>query len=186
MCSFSQRSLRLASAHTLGRQARSELHAKRREEKELRSVEKEHVQQISVLEGEVANLNKSLERSRESYESMKRSYTATCEEADRLRTLVADLRRVSVFRILQASSHELTELISTGAPQRRGSDSRAFAPSAAFRARSRTPAASGREARGRTSRGATSTRRARRPKAGECTCLFLHVTYQALTISSPV
>ncbi|GAA5964194.1 hypothetical protein JCM8115_002823 [Rhodotorula mucilaginosa] len=74
-------------------EARSELHAKRREEKELRSVEKEHVQQISVLEGEVANLNKSLERSRESYESMKRSYTATCEEADRLRTLVADLRR---------------------------------------------------------------------------------------------
>lgn len=85
-------------SHALGRQARSELHAKRREEKELRSVEKEHVQQISLLEGEVANLNKSLERSRESYESMKRSYTATCEEADRLRALVADLRRVSVCR----------------------------------------------------------------------------------------
>lgn len=100
MCRFSQRSLRLTSAHTFGRQARSELHAKRREEKELRSVEKEHVQQISVLEGEVANLNKSLERSRESYESMKRSYTATCDEADRLRTLVADLRRVSDLKDL--------------------------------------------------------------------------------------
>ncbi|GAA6022195.1 hypothetical protein JCM8202_000149 [Rhodotorula sphaerocarpa] len=74
-------------------EARSELHAKRREEKELRSVEQEHVQQISTLEGEVAKLNKSLERSREAYETMKRNYTATCDEAERLRGLVADLRR---------------------------------------------------------------------------------------------
>ncbi|GAA5873102.1 hypothetical protein JCM3774_000342 [Rhodotorula dairenensis] len=74
-------------------EARSELLAKRREEKELRSIEKEHLQQISLLEGEVANLNKSLERSREAYDVMKRSYTSTCEEADRLRALVADLRR---------------------------------------------------------------------------------------------
>ncbi|GAA5980846.1 hypothetical protein JCM10908_003889 [Rhodotorula pacifica] len=74
-------------------EARSELHAKRREEKDLRSVEKEHLQQIGLLEGEVAQLNKSLERSREAYETMKRSYTSTCDEADRLRTLVAELRR---------------------------------------------------------------------------------------------
>lgn len=72
--------------------------AKRREEKELRGIEKEHLQQISLLEGEVANLNKSLERSREAYDAMKRNYTATCEEADRLRTLVAGLRRVSSVR----------------------------------------------------------------------------------------
>lgn len=81
-------------------QARSELHAKRREEKELRSVEQEHVQQISTLEGEVAKLNKSLERSREAYETMKRNYTATCDEAERLRGLVADLRRVNRGQLL--------------------------------------------------------------------------------------
>lgn len=62
----------------------------------MRSAEQEHVQQISLLEGEVTKLNKALERSREAYEAMKRNYTSTCDEADRLRTLVADLRRVSL------------------------------------------------------------------------------------------
>ncbi|GAA6053438.1 hypothetical protein JCM3770_005166 [Rhodotorula araucariae] len=74
-------------------EARAELQTKRREEKELRSVEKEHLQQISSLEGDIAKLTKSLERSREAYDGMKRNYTSTCEEAERLRTLVAETRR---------------------------------------------------------------------------------------------
>ncbi|BGO94729.1 hypothetical protein NBRC10512_007324 [Rhodotorula toruloides] len=74
-------------------EVRAELQTKRREEKELRSVEKEHLQQISSLEADITKLTKSLERSREAYDSMKRNYTATCEEAERLRALVAETRR---------------------------------------------------------------------------------------------
>ncbi|GAA5837378.1 hypothetical protein JCM9279_005668 [Rhodotorula babjevae] len=74
-------------------EARAELQIKRREEKELRSIDKEHLQQISSLEGDISKLTKSLERSREAYDGMKRNYTATCEEAERLRTLVAETRR---------------------------------------------------------------------------------------------
>ncbi|GAA5951496.1 hypothetical protein JCM21900_001584 [Sporobolomyces salmonicolor] len=71
----------------------AELQAKRREEKELRNNEKQHLVQISSLEGDIAKLTKSLERSREAYDTMKRNYTTTCEEAERLRTLVAETRR---------------------------------------------------------------------------------------------
>ncbi|GAA5879161.1 hypothetical protein JCM8547_001601 [Rhodosporidiobolus lusitaniae] len=74
-------------------EVRSELQLKRREEKELRSTEKEHLVQINSLEADIAKLTKSLERSREAYDSMKRNYTATCEEAERLRELVAETRR---------------------------------------------------------------------------------------------
>ncbi|GAA5828111.1 hypothetical protein JCM11251_002594 [Rhodosporidiobolus azoricus] len=74
-------------------EVRAELQTKRREEKELRIVEKEHLVQINSLEADVAKLTKSLERSRESYDAMKRNYTATCEEAERLRALVAETRR---------------------------------------------------------------------------------------------
>ncbi|BGP21434.1 hypothetical protein JCM10295v2_000309 [Rhodotorula toruloides] len=74
-------------------EARAELQAKRREEKDLRSVEKEHLQQISSLEADITKLTKSLERSREAYDGMKRNYTSTCEEAERLRALVAETRR---------------------------------------------------------------------------------------------
>ncbi|ORY75655.1 hypothetical protein BCR35DRAFT_267831, partial [Leucosporidium creatinivorum] len=74
-------------------EARSELLIKRREEKELRGAEKQHLAQISSLESDIAKLTKSLERSRESYEGMKRNYTAQCEEAEKLRNLVAETRR---------------------------------------------------------------------------------------------
>lgn len=70
------------------------MQTKRREEKELRSAEKEHLQQISSLEADITKLTKSLERSREAYDGMKRNYTSTCEEAERLRALVAETRRV--------------------------------------------------------------------------------------------
>ncbi|GAA5998226.1 hypothetical protein JCM5350_007943 [Sporobolomyces pararoseus] len=74
-------------------EVRAELQAKRREEKELRNNEKQHLGQISSLEGDITKLTKSLERSRENYDSMKRNYTETCEEAERLRVLVAETRR---------------------------------------------------------------------------------------------
>ncbi|TNY17193.1 hypothetical protein DMC30DRAFT_137154 [Rhodotorula diobovata] len=88
-------------------EARAELQAKRREEKELRSVEKEHLQQISSLEGDIAKLTKSLERSREAYDGMKRNYTATCEEAERLRALVAETRRENRAAEEAMQSHAL-------------------------------------------------------------------------------
>ncbi|GAA5896451.1 uncharacterized protein JCM6883_006909 [Sporobolomyces salmoneus] len=74
-------------------EVRAELQSKRREEKELRNNEKQHLGQISSLEGDIAKLTKSLERSRENYDSMKRNYTESCEEAERLRALVAETRR---------------------------------------------------------------------------------------------
>ncbi|GAA5922288.1 uncharacterized protein JCM15063_003247 [Sporobolomyces koalae] len=74
-------------------EVRAELHAKRKEEKELRNNEKQHLGQISSLEGDISKLSKSLDKSRENCESMKRNYTETCEEAERLRTLVAEMRR---------------------------------------------------------------------------------------------
>ncbi|KDE06045.1 hypothetical protein MVLG_03599 [Microbotryum lychnidis-dioicae p1A1 Lamole] len=72
---------------------RTELVAKRREEKDLRSNERQHLQQISALEGEVAKMTKALEKARESYDSMKRNYLDQCEEAEKLRSLVAETRR---------------------------------------------------------------------------------------------
>lgn len=75
-------------------QVRAELQTKRREEKELRNNEKQYLNSISSLESDIAKLTKSLEKSRENYDSIKRNYTETCEEAERLRTLVAETRRV--------------------------------------------------------------------------------------------
>ncbi|GAA5901626.1 hypothetical protein JCM8208_001560 [Rhodotorula glutinis] len=88
-------------------EARAELQIKRREEKELRSIDKEHLQQISSLEGDISKLTKSLERSREAYDGMKRNYTATCEEAERLRTLVAETRRENRAAEEAMQSHSL-------------------------------------------------------------------------------
>ncbi|GAA6022178.1 hypothetical protein JCM10207_003935 [Rhodosporidiobolus poonsookiae] len=88
-------------------EARSELQTKRREEKELRSTEKEHLVQINSLEADIAKLNKSLERSREAYDGMKRNYTSTCEEAERLRALVAETRRENRAAEEAMQSHAL-------------------------------------------------------------------------------
>ncbi|KAK4058095.1 hypothetical protein OIO90_000834 [Microbotryomycetes sp. JL221] len=74
-------------------EARAELQAKRREEKELKIIEKQHLNQILSLEADVTKLQKSLDKSRESFESMKKSYTAQCDEAEKLRALVAETRR---------------------------------------------------------------------------------------------
>lgn len=57
--------------------------------------EKQHLSQISALETEISKLAKSLEKSREAYEVMKRSFTEQCSETEKLRNLVAETRRVS-------------------------------------------------------------------------------------------
>ncbi|SCV68675.1 BQ2448_796 [Microbotryum intermedium] len=82
---------------------RAELVVKRREEKDLRSNERQHLQQISALEGEVAKMTKALEKARESYDSMKRNYLDQCEEAEKLRSLVAETRREN--RAAEEASH---------------------------------------------------------------------------------
>lgn len=69
-------------------EARAELQDKRRQEKDLRSNEKQHLAQIASLEADIGKITKSLERSRELYEGMKR-------QADDLRALVAETRRES-------------------------------------------------------------------------------------------
>ncbi|KAI5481521.1 Annexin family protein [Pseudohyphozyma bogoriensis] len=74
-------------------EARAELQVKRREEKELRSSEKQHLGQITALEADIAKLTRSLERSREQYETMKKNYQDQCAEAEKLRALVAETRR---------------------------------------------------------------------------------------------
>lgn len=85
----------LSSPTDQSTQARGELQTKRREEKELRGAEKQHLVQIASLESDIANLTKSLSKSRESYEVMKRSYQEQCGEAEKLRELVAEIRAVS-------------------------------------------------------------------------------------------
>lgn len=100
-------------------QVRAELQTKRREEKELRNNEKQHLGQISSLEGDIAKLTKSLERSRENYDAMKRSYTETCEEAERLRVLIAETRRVRLQSLTDSFVTRLTATIHTGESRRR-------------------------------------------------------------------
>lgn len=72
---------------------------KRREEKDLRGAEKQHLAQIASLESDIAKLDKKLERSRESYETMKNNYSSQCEETEKLRSLVAETRRVSAIKM---------------------------------------------------------------------------------------
>ena len=74
-------------------EARAELQDKRRQEKDLRSNEKQHLAQIASLEFDIEKTTKSLERSRESYDAMKRQYQSQLTEADNLRALVAETRR---------------------------------------------------------------------------------------------
>lgn len=81
-------------------QAKSELQIKRREEKELRHSEKQHLEQINSLEIDVAKVERSLEKSRESYTALKNNYDEECSEAASLRGLLAAARGVSFPSIL--------------------------------------------------------------------------------------
>ncbi|TFK92674.1 hypothetical protein K466DRAFT_623659 [Polyporus arcularius HHB13444] len=66
-------------------EARSELSATKREEKELRSKERQNSTQIGALESEVAKLQKSLDTARGSYQSLQKQYLEQCSEAERMR-----------------------------------------------------------------------------------------------------
>lgn len=70
----------------------------------MRGTEKQHLVTISSLETDIAKLTKSLEKSRESYEAMKRNYSLQCEETEKLRTLVAETRRVRLSLPLRSYS----------------------------------------------------------------------------------
>lgn len=59
-------------------EARSELSATKREEKELRSKERQNFTQITALESEIAKLQKSLDNARASYTSLQKQYQEQC------------------------------------------------------------------------------------------------------------
>ncbi|KAI8969509.1 hypothetical protein BD414DRAFT_525819, partial [Trametes punicea] len=66
-------------------EARSELSATKREEKELRSKERQNSTQIAALETEIAKLQKSLDTARSSYQSLQKQYQEQCAESERYR-----------------------------------------------------------------------------------------------------
>ncbi|KAI0749810.1 hypothetical protein C8Q80DRAFT_648387 [Daedaleopsis nitida] len=66
-------------------EARSELSATKREEKELRSKERTNSTQIAALESEIAKLQKSLDTARTSYQSLQKQYQEQCSESERYR-----------------------------------------------------------------------------------------------------
>lgn len=51
--------------------------------------------QIGSLENDITKLTTNLEKSKEQYESMKRSYSEQCNEAEKLRGIVSEVRMVS-------------------------------------------------------------------------------------------
>lgn len=61
-------------------QARAELTQRRKDEKELRSKERQNLGQLSDLEAEVAKLQRALDKQKESYQSLKRRYEEQCGE----------------------------------------------------------------------------------------------------------
>ncbi|KAF5359695.1 hypothetical protein D9756_003571 [Leucocoprinus leucothites] len=86
---------------------RSELSATKREEKELRSKERQNTTQISALELEVSKITKALESAKSTYTSLQRQYQEQCTFSEKYRS---DLRaREETIRTLReaASLHEL-------------------------------------------------------------------------------
>lgn len=81
-------------------QARMELQAKRREEKELKTAERAHLKTIAELESDVTKLNLKADKNRDTYENLKRNFQDQCAEAEKLRNLVAETRRVRFRRSL--------------------------------------------------------------------------------------
>ncbi|KAI0635993.1 hypothetical protein C8Q77DRAFT_1155725 [Trametes polyzona] len=66
-------------------EARSELSATKREEKELRGKERQNSTQIAALETEIAKLQKTLDTARSSYQSLQKQYQEQCAESERYR-----------------------------------------------------------------------------------------------------
>ncbi|KAG7089133.1 hypothetical protein E1B28_010841 [Marasmius oreades] len=68
----------------------TELHATKKEEKELRSKERTNSNQISTLENEIGKLNRQLDHARTTYQSLQRQYQEQCTASEKYRD---DLRR---------------------------------------------------------------------------------------------
>ncbi|KAF9444455.1 hypothetical protein P691DRAFT_341899 [Macrolepiota fuliginosa MF-IS2] len=86
---------------------RSELSATKREEKELRSKERQNSTQINALELEVQKITKALEHAKSTYTSLQRQYQEQCSFSEKYRS---DLRmREETIRSLRESAqlHEL-------------------------------------------------------------------------------
>ncbi|KAF8519575.1 hypothetical protein JB92DRAFT_3112335 [Gautieria morchelliformis] len=64
---------------------KSELTATKREEKELRSKERQNIQQIQVLESELSKLQKTLDSSRTLYQNLQKQYAEQCAESEKYR-----------------------------------------------------------------------------------------------------
>ncbi|KAF8577772.1 UPF0014-domain-containing protein [Ramaria rubella] len=64
---------------------KSELTATKREEKELRNKERQNIQQIQVLESELAKLQKTLDSSRALYQNLQKQYAEQCAESEKYR-----------------------------------------------------------------------------------------------------
>ncbi|KAG5637957.1 hypothetical protein H0H81_002485 [Sphagnurus paluster] len=86
---------------------RTELNATKREEKELRSKERQNMTQIGQLELEIAKVTKALEHARSTYTSLQRQYQEQCTASERYRD---DLRqREELIRNLReaAALHDM-------------------------------------------------------------------------------
>ncbi|KAL0574426.1 hypothetical protein V5O48_007529 [Marasmius crinis-equi] len=68
----------------------AELHATKKEEKELRSKERTNSNQISTLESEIGKLTKQLESAKTTYQNLQRQYQEQCAASEKYRD---DLRR---------------------------------------------------------------------------------------------
>ncbi|KIJ51491.1 hypothetical protein M422DRAFT_58957 [Sphaerobolus stellatus SS14] len=64
---------------------KSELTATKREEKELRNKERQNIQQIQLLESELAKLQKALDSSKGLYQNLNKQYVEQCSESEKLR-----------------------------------------------------------------------------------------------------
>ncbi|KAJ7472688.1 hypothetical protein FB451DRAFT_1089576 [Mycena latifolia] len=71
-------------------ETRNELSAAKREEKELRSKERQNSTQIGALEAEVVKVSKQLEQSKASYNSLQRQYMDQCASAEKYRNDLRD------------------------------------------------------------------------------------------------
>ncbi|KAF8694550.1 hypothetical protein AX14_002010 [Amanita brunnescens Koide BX004] len=88
---------------------RAELAATKREEKELRSKERQNTTQIAALEAEIAKVTRALDHARVTYTSLQKQYQEQCLASEKYRD---DLRiREDVIRMLRdaATTHEHEE-----------------------------------------------------------------------------
>lgn len=70
---------------------------KRKEEKEMRTTERQNLFQITSLEMDVAKAEKALLKARDAYATVKGDYEAQVVEAGKLRTALSENREVGLF-----------------------------------------------------------------------------------------